>query len=141
MLQESFIQNVVNHVGMNLDSGICRAAVGSAAKIADAGSGGSNQNDFSLKGTGRKSFLQNIDNGIVREGAGGPLVVDHHLATAVRMKKQRLAEANFDDSLGAIDQIHVLRRRAKIRASRHEIQGRVNVPFVGILGAPIGENQ
>ena len=87
MLQESFIQNVVNHVGMNLNPRISRAAVGSAAKIADAGGSGSNQNDFSLKSAGRKSFLKNIDDGIVRERAGGPLVVDHHLAAAVWMKK------------------------------------------------------
>src|SRR6267378_2402606 len=57
------------------------------------------------------------------------------------MKKQRLAESNFDDSLRAINQTHILRRRAKVRASRHEIQRRVDVPFVRILCASIRKNQ
>ena len=122
MLQKPLIQNVVNHIGVNLHSRVVCSAVRGAAKIADSGSGGSNQNDFSLKSAGRESFLENIDDGIVRERAGGPLIVDHHLAAAVGMKKQRFAEANLDDSLRAIDQIHVLRRRAEVRASRHEIQ-------------------
>src|SRR5712664_4072828 len=103
---------------MNLDPRVVCPAVGSAAKIANAGGGGSNQDDLSLKSAGRKILLENIDDGIVRERAGGPLIVDHHLAAAVGMKKLRLAEANFDDSLGAIDQVHVSGRRAEVRASR-----------------------
>src|SRR6267378_5044230 len=122
---------------MDLHARVIRAAIGSAAKIADACGSRADHDNFFLKSAWGKLFLENVHDGVVGESACRTLIVDHHLAAAIRVEKECPAKLYFDDPLRAVDQIHVLSIRSNEGARGHQIQRRVDIPLVWILRAPI----
>src|SRR5882724_4887611 len=53
------MENIVNHVGMNLDTRVIESAKWRGSQITDAGCGGTNEDNLSRKRTGRR-FLADV---------------------------------------------------------------------------------
>src|SRR3989442_15121029 len=70
------MENIVNHVGMNLDTRVIESAKWRGSQIADAGSGGANENNLSRKHTGRRFVFDDVGHRIVRIGITGAVIVD-----------------------------------------------------------------
>src|SRR5207249_7606924 len=113
---ETLMENIVNHVGMNLDARVIESAKWRGSQITDAGCGGANEDNFSRERTGRGFVFDDVGHRIVRIGVAGAVIVDVNAAEIVRTNLRFVAK---NDSVGTHRtkfQGHLIVRKAQERA-------------------------
>src|SRR5271163_867570 len=98
-LQEISVQQVVDYVGMDFDSGIISSgAVRRGFDIADPGGSSPNHYDLAAKRAGCEFVLDDVGHGVMRIGIGRAVIVDQNLANIIRFDSNSRAELNVDDA-------------------------------------------
>ena len=96
--QESVIEHVVDHVGVNFHAGIVDSAVRCRAQVADAGGGGSDQYNLSLECSGAKFSVTTSAIEYIRIASSRAAIVDLHVARIIRLDFQLVAKVEANDS-------------------------------------------
>ncbi len=135
------VQNIVDHVRVDLDARIVDPTEWRRAQIADSCRGRAHQHDFPFECSRGKFVADHVGDRNIGIGGNVAFIVDHHPPDGVGVDDERGAELQRRDARFAEVEHGLLVGQSLKKAHGLHVERAVKVPIVQILRPAVGKHQ